>query len=448
MLDYDERGNLRFGGCDVSKLASTYGTPLHVLDEQVIRKKCREYMDAFSRSYSGPGYRVAYAGKALCIKAVLEIVKSEGLYLDVCSAGELVTALSAGFPPDKIYFHGNNKSTDEILMALKRGIGRFVVDNWFELLELGRLSSKLKKRANVLIRVAPGVSAHTHEYIDTGQSDSKFGFSLIEGDAMAAVKRALQMRSLHVAGLHCHIGSQVFNLESFQRAAWKMETLRWEVKQETGVELLELDMGGGLGVKYLEGDDPPPIVSYVEAVAHAVEEAASYYGLRYPVLTLEPGRSLVAEAGITVYRVGAIKNHRVGESYVLVDGGMFENPRHALYGAQYTVLPVRKPITHQRRVFTVAGKCCESGDVITKGCELPPVSAGDLLAVTCTGAYHYAMASNYNRFPRPAVVMASGGKSAVVVERESYMDLVKRDKVPVWLEAKKLAKAMGQRPGM
>lgn len=237
-MDYNERGNLEIGGCDLAKLASTYGTPLHVLDEEKIRARCVEYREAFQTEYGGtPGFRVAYAGKALCIKAVLELVKSEGLYLDVCSGGELVTALSVGFPAERIYFHGNNKSSEEILLGLKRGVGTFVVDNWYELEELNRLCSRLKRRARILIRVAPGVSAHTHEYIDTGRSDSKFGFSLVEGDAIAAVKRALKLGSLHVAGLHCHIGSQVFNLESYAVAAWKMQELRWEIKEETGVEV-------------------------------------------------------------------------------------------------------------------------------------------------------------------------------------------------------------------
>ncbi|MGB9867069.1 MAG: diaminopimelate decarboxylase [Bacillota bacterium] len=446
-MDYNERGNLEMGGCDLAKLASTYGTPLHVLDEEKVRARCVEYREAFQGEYGGvPGFRVAYAGKALCVRAVLEVVKSEGLYLDVCSGGELVTALSVGFPAERIYFHGNNKSGEEMVLGIKRGVGTFVVDNWHELEELHRLCSRMKKRARILVRVAPGVSAHTHEYIDTGRSDSKFGFSLVEGDAIAAVKRALKLESLHVAGLHCHIGSQVFNLESYTVAAWKMQELRWEIKEETGVELEELNMGGGLGVKYVASDNPPTVSEYARVLASAVRESCEHYGLRLPMLTVEPGRSIVAEAGITLYRVGAVKLHRMGECYLIVDGGMFENPRHALYGAQYTVVPVRKPATQVTREFTVAGKCCESGDIIADKCKLPPLGPGDLVAVLCTGAYHYSMASNYNRFPRPAVVMVSKGRSALIVEREEYADMANRDRMPAWLESRKLAKAMGQRP--
>ncbi|NLP17608.1 MAG: diaminopimelate decarboxylase [Firmicutes bacterium] len=435
------QGHLEIGKCDVVELAKTYGTPLYVLDEDGIRQKCREYLDAF-RSYY-PRYKVLYAGKAFSTMAIFRLVEQEGLGIDVVSGGELYTALAANFSPKNIYFHGNNKSMEELNFALSAGVGQIVVDNPYELETLAQLVEGRKKRVDILLRLTPGIETHTHHYIQTGQLDSKFGISLAGGAALAAVKQALKYRRLKLRGIHCHIGSQVHNSESFALAARRMVEFLAQIREETGRQLPELNLGGGLGIAYAKEDNPEPIALYIRRITEAVKAACSEEDINLPTLVVEPGRSLVGEAGVAIYRVGAIKEIEGIRIYVSVDGGMADNPRPALYDAKYKAILANKAARSPVQKYTIAGKCCESGDILIKDAHLPPVEAGDLIAVPSSGAYQYAMASNYNRLPRPAVVMASQGRAEVIIRRETYNDLVRYDRIPSsWGEKESLSLVM------
>ena len=429
------QGHLEVGGCDLVELAKTHGTPLYVLDEDGIRQKCQEYLNAFRVNYHR--FKVLYAGKAFSTMAIFRLVDQEGLGIDVVSGGELYTALAADFPPEKIYFHGNNKSMEELNFALSAGVGQIVVDNLYELETLAQLVEGRKKTVYILLRLTPGIETHTHHYIQTGQLDSKFGISLAGGTALKAIKQALGYRRLRLRGIHCHIGSQVHNTESFALAARRMVEFLAEVKEETGRQLAELNLAGGLGISYTDGDKPKSIRDYIGEITTAVKVACGELGLEPPLLVVEPGRSLVGEAGVALYRIGAIKEIEGIRTYVSVDGGMYDNPRPALYDAKYEAIVANKADRTPTEKYTIAGKCCESGDILIEDTCLPAVEVGDLIAVPSSGAYQYAMASNYNRLPRPAVLMAAKGRAEVIVRRETYNDLLRYDRIPLSWEGRK-----------
>lgn len=429
----NERGHLEIGSCDTVQLAKEFGTPLYVMDEELMRKNCAEYRDTFKRLY--PNSQVAYAGKAFLTKAMCRLADEEGLSLDVVSAGEIYTALQANFPPAKMIFHGNNKSEVEIRLALQSGIGRFVVDSFSELELLEKLAGEVGKKADLYLRIKPGIEAHTHHYIQTGQMDSKFGFGLSDGQAMAAVKVVLKAKHLELKGLHCHIGSQIFDLKPFQLAAAVMMDFINEIKKKAGVVIKELDLGGGFGIRYLRDDSPYSLAEFVELIAVTVKEKAEEHGLPLPKLLVEPGRSIVGEAGTTLYTVGSVKEVPGIRKYVAVDGGMMDNLRTALYEAKYEALVANRPNDKGEEVVSIAGKACESGDMLIWDVELPTLKRGDILAMLSTGAYHYSMSNNYNRFGRPAVVFVRDGKADVVVKRETYEDIVQNDVIPARMKA-------------
>ena len=425
-LGTNEEGHLTIGGCDTVSLSEEYGTPLYVMDENKIRSTCRMYQSSFQKYYGGRGMTV-YASKALSCKGMCRIMKEEGLGLDVVSGGELYTALEAEFPAERIHFHGNNKTPEEIRMALECGVGDLIVDNLTELENIRQIAGELGKIARISLRVKPGIDAHTHQFIRTGQIDSKFGFALETGEAMQAAKAAASFENIELKGLHCHIGSQIFDTEPFVLAAEVMLTLMSDIKRETGVEIEKLNLGGGFGIKYVDSDTPIAYDRYMELVSKAVSDKCKALGLNIPFILIEPGRSIVGEAGITLYRVGTIKTIPGIRTYVSVDGGMGDNPRYILYQAEYTAVVANKASLPVDTKVTIAGKCCESGDLIQENTLIQPVEVNDILAVLSTGAYNYSMASNYNRIPRPAIVLANNGKSSVMVRRESYEDLLKND---------------------
>ncbi|WP_342561879.1 diaminopimelate decarboxylase [Paenibacillus sp. FSL R7-0345] len=425
----NDAGHLEIGGCDVTELKAEYGTPLYIMDEQLIRQRCREYMDAFRAS--GLGFQVAYASKAFSIMAMCRLVDEEGLSLDVVSDGELYTALQAGFPAERIHFHGNNKTPDEIEMAIDAGIGCFVVDNLVELSLLQAIAASKEVTVNVLLRVTPGVEAHAHHaYASTGQTDSKFGFDIGNGSAYAAVQQAADKANLQLLGVHSHIGSQIFETEGFQLAVERIADFTRKVKEELNIDFPVVNLGGGFGIRYVDGDTPLLVSEYVAAITDAVKTHFSGIGSSLPQIWVEPGRSIVGDAGTTLYTVGTNKEIPGVRKYVAVDGGMTDNPRPALYESKYEALLANRATEANEETVSIAGKCCESGDMLIWDVELPAVNSGDLLAVACTGAYNYSMASNYNRIRRPAVVFVQNGQSDVVVRRESHGDIVANDIVP------------------
>lgn len=425
-LNVNEKGHLTIGGCDTLELAKEYGTPLYVLDENTIRNTMRSYVNSFKKYYNGNGMPL-YASKALSCKELCRIAKEENIGLDVVSGGEIYTALQADFPMEKVHFHGNNKTADEIRFALKSKVGKFVVDNLYELELLNQIAAEMGVTANISFRIKPGVDAHTHNFIRTGQIDSKFGFALETGEAYNAVKEALKLDNVCLKELHCHIGSQIFDIEPFVSAAEIMIDFMGKIKSELDVVISELNLGGGFGIMYTNDDEPVPYENYMEKVSVAVKSKCAEYDLPVPFIFIEPGRSIVGEAGITLYTVGGKKEIPNVRTYVSVDGGMTDNIRYALYQSAYTVLNAGKANVEPDESVTVAGKCCESGDLVQEHTMVAKVDVGDTLAVLSTGAYNYSMASNYNRIPRPAMVMVKDGKSRIIIKRESYEDLVKND---------------------
>ncbi len=425
-LNVNGDGHLTIGGCDTVELAKEYGTPLYVLDENVIRETCRSYVNSFKKFYDGNGMPL-YASKALSCKELCRIANEENIGLDVVSGGEIYTALQAGFPMEKVHFHGNNKTADEIKFALESKVGKFVVDNLYELELLNNIAGEMGVTANISFRIKPGVDAHTHNFIRTGQIDSKFGFALETGEAFNAVKEAIKLENVCLKELHCHIGSQIFDIEPFVTAAEIMIDFMGKIKNELGVVISELNLGGGFGIMYTEKDEPVPYENYMEKVSVAVKAKSAEYGIPVPFIYIEPGRSIVGEAGITLYTVGGKKEIPNIRTYVSVDGGMTDNIRYALYQSDYTVVNASKADKTPDEVITVAGKCCESGDLVQEHTKVAEVEVGDTLAVLSTGAYNYSMASNYNRIPRPAMIMVNNGTSRVIIKRESYEDIVKND---------------------
>jgi diaminopimelate decarboxylase len=427
-------GHLEIGGLDAVELARQFGTPLYVMDEEKLRANCREYVESFKKYY--PNFEVIYASKAFSTMAMCRLIEEEDMGLDVVSGGELYTALSSNFPAGRIYFHGNNKSPEELEMGLDARVGRFVVDNFYELELLNELARQRKMKAKILIRVSPGIDAHTHHYIKTGLIDSKFGLAIVNGQAMMGVEKALSMKNIELKGIHCHIGSQIFDLDSYNEAVRTMMAFVKEIKATTGFVCEELNLGGGLGVYYSEGDTPQPIEQHVLTISQALKEVAQQYDLPLPKVIVEPGRQIVGEAGVTLYTVGSVKEIPGIRKYVAVNGGMTDNPRPALYQAKYEAALANKMDLAAEETVSIAGKCCESGDMLIWDIELPPTAAGDILAVTSTGAYNYSMSSNYNRNLKPAVVFVAGGKAEIVVKRETFEDIIRNDVVPDRMQSK------------
>jgi len=431
----NSKNHLEIGGVDTVELAREFGTPLYVVDEACFRDNCRQYREAFAG-----GGDVVYAGKTMLVKAICRLVEEEDLSLDVASGGELACALAAGFPPSRVYFHGNNKTPGEIRLGVESGVGRFMVDNLYELELLEKTAAQMNVRQGIILRITPGIEAHTHEYIKTGQIDSKFGLPIETGQAMDGIEKALACPHLVLKGIHCHIGSQVFELECFEHTVQIMMAFLDQVYRRTRHVLEELDLGGGLGIYYAEGDDPPAITRLAEVIISTVHEAAETKDLPVPRILVEPGRSIGGPAGTTLYTVGAVKEIPGVRTYVAVDGGMNDNPRLALYGARYEAILANRAGETAGAVVAVAGNCCESGDMLIHEAELPSPRPGDILAISATGAYNFSMSMNYNRFPRSAMVLVVDGRADVIVRRETYADVLDRDLVPARLWQEELLK--------
>ena len=425
-LNVNSLGHLTIGKNDTVELAKEFGTPLYVMDEDLIRENCRMYKNAMDKYYDGKGL-VLYANKAFCSLFTCKIAKEEGLGLDVVSGGELYTAIKADFPMEKICFHGNNKTYDELLMAVENNIGHVVVDNIYELEMLDKIAIEKGKVQNIMFRIKPGIDAHTHSFVQTGQIDSKFGVALENGEAFDIIEKASKLKGVKVTGVHCHIGSQIFDIEPFCKAAEVMVNFMGDLKDNLDIEIEELNLGGGYGIMYTENDDPVPYDEYIKHVSEVVKETAKKRGLKSPFIFMEPGRSIVASAGITLYTVGGVKDIKNVRKYISVNGGMCDNPRYIMYQSEYEAVLANNANAKRCEKVTIAGKCCESGDILLNDTMMPEVKVGDTLAVLATGAYNYSMSSNYNRIPRPAVVAVSDGKVRVVIKRETYEDILKND---------------------
>ncbi|WP_030768856.1 diaminopimelate decarboxylase [Streptomyces sp. NRRL F-2664] len=419
----EDDGVVSVGGIDVTKLAEEFGTPAYFLDEEDFRTRCRAWAHAF-----GPGADVFYAGKAFLSKAVVKWLAEEGLNVDVCSGGELTTALAAGMPAGRIAFHGNNKSEAEIRRAVEAGVGRIVLDSFQEIARVAHVARELGVRQPVQIRVTVGVEAHTHEFIATAHEDQKFGIAVADGSAAEAVRRALGHDSLELLGVHSHIGSQIFDMAGFEVSAKRVVRLLAAVRDEHGVELPEIDLGGGLGIAYTSNDDPREPHEIAKALTEIVARECESAGLRAPRISVEPGRAIVGPTAFTLYEVGTIKPLEGLRTYVSVDGGMSDNIRTALYDAEYSIALVSRTSDAEPMLVRVVGKHCESGDIVVKDAFLPAdLAPGDLLAVPATGAYCRSMASNYNHALRPPVVAVRDGQARVIVRRETEEDLLRLD---------------------
>ncbi len=426
-LKINERGHLSFAGQDTVELAKRYGTPLYLMDEAQLRKNCRLYKEAFARCFK-PGSVPYYASKALSFRHIYRIMAEEGMNVDVVSCGELVTAAAAGFDMKKVCFHGNNKTDADIRLALKMGVGIFAVDNEEELRALDREAAAFGCVQEIWLRITPGIDTHTYEAVNTGKVDSKFGNAIATGQAEAMVRLALSLPHIKLVGLHCHVGSQVFAEDVFERTAEVMLHFLAELREKLGFEAEQLDLGGGYGVRYVESDPEIDIPAKIASVAETVHSVSAKLGIREPMISMEPGRSIVADAGLTLYTVGSVKRIPDYKTYVSVDGGMTDNPRYALYGSRYTVFNASRAAEPAKMRCDLAGRCCESGDIIQPDVLLPEATArGDIAAVAVTGAYNYAMASHYNRVPKPPVVMLKDGESYEAVRRETFEDLCRCD---------------------
>jgi len=420
-----DQGHLIIGGCDTVELAAEFGTPLYLFDEFSLHSKCTEFKEEFGRRYADTV--VIYACKAFINKALALILKEEGLGLDVVSTGELSIAHSVGFPLDKVYFHGNNKSAEEIRLALEWHVGRIVVDNFHELTMLSGIAREQDYIPDILLRLSPGIDPHTHRYIATGIVDSKFGFPLANGDE--AVAQAMSTPNLTLVGLHFHIGSLIFEIEPYLQSIEVTLNLAAEMKQRYNFELKELNIGGGFAIQYTLDAPAPPISAYAEEITSKIISKCRELGLAVPQLIVEPGRAIVGRAGVALYAVGAVKDITGVRYYVSVDGGIADNIRPALYGSKYEAVVANKTLEKGRGKATIAGKFCESGDILVKDIDLPPVSVGDIIAIPDCGAYCLPMASNYNASLKPAIVLVKGGKAHLVRRRETLDDLTKCDLV-------------------
>jgi len=422
----DASGELCIGGWRASDLKEQFGTPLYVYDEEYIRASIQSYHRAFART--GVDYALSYACKAFCTVAMSQLAREENMWLDVVSGGELHTALQAGVDPAYICMHGNNKSPAELLFAIKAGIGMIVIDNFYEIELLAELLEQEDATIDALLRVSPGVDVHTHEFIATGRQDSKFGFDLYSGQVDEALDRLTAHPRIQLLGLHSHIGSQIFDADGFRVAASRLASLSAHLGRRYGIWFRVLNLGGGMGIRYTSEDSPIPVERLVEGIVEATVASFKEYGIPLPRLMMEPGRSIVAQAGTTLYTVGSRKEIQGVRTYVAVDGGMTDNPRLALYGAKYEACIANRVNDPEMETVSIAGKCCESGDMLIWDVALPNPAPGDILAVSCTGAYNYSMASNYNRVARPAVVFVRNSEARLVVERETLADLCRLDR--------------------
>lgn len=435
-LKINREGHLEIGGCDTVALAKQFGTPLYVFDEKYIRDMMCIYRDTINQNYGGNGL-VLYASKAFSCMAIYRIAAQENIGVDVVSGGELYTAVKAGFPAEKIYMHGNNKLPRELEFAVDAGVGTVVVDSYDEADMLDGLAGGKGKKQDVLIRINPGVEAHTHAFVQTARTDSKFGFSVSDGTAEKMTAYILKKPNLNLRGYHCHIGSQIFEKQSFVLAAQKAMDFMAKIKADLGFEADTLNIGGGFGIWYTDEDAKISVegyAGYLETLIEAVKGKAAELGLKEPYLLIEPGRSIVGEAGITLYTVGAIKDIPGIKKYVAIDGGMFDNPRYALYQSKYTVLLANRANEKCTEKVTIAGKCCESGDIIAVDVPLPEAKRGDIAAVLSTGAYNYSMASNYNRNFIPPAILVKDGKAEYIVKPQTYDDIIRNDVVPEYLK--------------
>lgn len=420
--EVNQNGELTIGGVTATELASQYQTPLYVYDVNHMRQQMRAFKAVFMKRKLD--YAVSYASKAFATVAMYEVAAQEDVHLDVVSGGEIQTALAANYPMNHVSFNGNNKSVAELEMAVDSGLGTIILDNFYELDILHDVLSERDKKQDVLLRITPGVEAHTHDYISTGQTDSKFGFDVASGQAYTALQKAIADPYINVLGVSAHIGSQIFDVTGFQMAAAKLVDL----VHEWGFDPQVINTGGGFGIRYTEDDKPLPATEFVEAIIDTITEKTTSYGMSMPAIWIEPGRAIVGPAGYNIYTIGAKKDVPGIRTYLSVDGGMGDNIRPALYEAKYEAVLANNPQAPTEQVVRVAGKYCESGDVLVWQQELPKTKPGDVLAVLATGAYGYSMASNYNRNPRPAVVFVEDSHSQLVVERETYTDMIRLDK--------------------
>ena len=423
----NNNGNLEIGGCDLIELVKTHGTPLYVMDEVTLRSVCQDYKKAFAKY---PKTQMMYASKALCTLATSKIIFQEGFGFDVVSGGEIYTLYKAGVDMSKVLFNGNNKLFNELNLALDLGVGRISVDNFYELSLLDNLAKEKNVVADVLLRITPGIECHTHEYIQTGHLDSKFGFDLSQIDE--AIKLILcEYKNLKLRGLHAHIGSQIFETSVYSDEIEILVKEFARIKKSFNIDLDEMNIGGGLGVKYVENDCPPSIDEIAEAIISKLYETAKKYEINLPTLIIEPGRSIISTSGVTLYSLGSSKQVPNATKYVSVDGGMADNPRPSMYQAQYFAQIVNKPLqTENLQTVTIAGKFCESGDILIKNIDLPNPEKGDVLCVYNTGAYNYSMASNYNKVQKPAMVLVNNSQSDIIIDREIYEDLISHENIP------------------
>ena len=422
--EVNDQDHLTIGGCDVVDLVSEFGSPLYVFDEDTLRGMCRQFVGEFSKRYANS--RVAYASKAFLIPYIARLVHEEGLALDIVSGGELAVAKAVGFTPEKIYFHGNNKTPDELAFALEYGIGHFVIDSFYELDLLQELAGQKGLKQDVMLRVSPSIDPHTHVYTTTGILDSKFGFSIETGDAAKAIRRAMEASNLNLDGIHFHLGSPIFELEPYSAAIHAVLNYLTQFKEE-GLNLQEFSPGGGFAIGYVRDEPPPDISEYAEEITSASISAAKELGFGEPRLIVEPGRSIVGRAGVALYTVGGIKDIPTVRKYVSLDGGMGDNIRPALYDSKYEAVVAGRMSAPANDVVTLAGKYCESGDVLIRDVELPVIKTGDIIAVPSSGAYAPSMASNYNLNPRPAIVVVKDGEARLARRRETYEDMMRCD---------------------
>lgn len=422
----NEKGNLEIGGCDLVDLAEKYGTPLYVIDEKTLRSICKDYKKAFEKY---PKTRMMYASKALCTSAVSRILDEEGFGFDTVSGGEIYTVYKSGIDMSHVLFNGSNKSYDELSMALDLGVGRISADNFFELALLNEIAQSKGKVADILLRITPGIECHTHEYIQTGHLDSKFGFDLTQIDeAIELIQNEYKNLKLH--GLHAHIGSQIFETSIYPD---EIEIIAGEIsriEKKFGLKLNEINIGGGLGVKYTQKDAPPSTYEIAELIINKLNEVVEKYNIEAPTVFLEPGRSIISTSGVTLYTIGSSKQVPHGTKYVAIDGGMADNPRPSMYQAEYVAEVANKKDTNETQKVTIAGRFCESGDILIKDIELPELNEGDILCVYNTGAYNYSMASNYNRVQKPAMVLVNDSNSDIIIKRETLDDLIAHDIIP------------------
>lgn len=425
-IGINAKGHLTFAGQDTTELAAQYGTPLYLIDENKIREKMSTYVKAMKENF-GENALPLYASKALCFKHIYKIANEEHMGVDAVSPGEIYTALQAGFPMEKVYFHGNNKTDADIEFAIENRIGYFICDNLDELDAIDEIAGKHGIKQKIIFRLTPGIDPHTHVKISTGKVDSKFGIAIETGQAEEAIKIALGKKNIELCGYHCHIGSQTFDIKPFVDGAEIMLKFIAHIKDALGYEAHILNLGGGMGVKYVESDPEIDYAANIKGIADMMKKRSAELGINMPLVLMEPGRSIVADAGMTLYTVGGTKEIPGYKNYVSIDGGMTDNPRYTLYEAAYTIKLANKADKAPEKEYTVGGRCCESGDLIQEHVMLPTAKKGDILAVMTTGAYNYSMASNYNRIPRPPVVMLKDGESYVAVRRESYADLMLND---------------------